>query len=716
MSLWLKGLTGAYKLLSKYPAAREMLETYMLKEAQHTAWVEKNVLLGSGLAKLKPEHYQLFVKAAESRAVTGIAEVDNAVTKVRELGDYMFNKSAGRTVLMETFKETESGGLKRISTVRKVEGIKNMGYYPHVLPGQKAERMSVEADKIFDTARSYGANIGETPKQIIKLQASKLDEASAALLDKAVENSMATGKLSEEMRKSILYLTTQKKMTGTQAIKVINDRVKGQLYGAHDMLRYARENTLPFELYEKDPLKAWMTYGKSWAKHMAQVDAFGDNYGNWVETLRGLDGKAGEAFERLTSFLTGKGGVQVPLGWKNFSKRFAQYESAAKIGLGTAVIPNLFQTVYSTWVKVGTIPYLKGIAKLISKDQGELLQKSGINQLGHSSLLLFAADVRAAPFWSNMRAMNRLRYDGMKWYEKYLSLSSDFVMTPFNAVNRMNNAISGSVGDVYAQGLWRQAGRGSKRAVAELQKLGLEYRTGQALTLDMRMQAIYRFARDTQLQHNVLADPLWMNDPRFKVLSLFKRFGFRQAQWVKNEVFKEVGKGNVAPLLRLIASGAGTGYFIKWAKDAYKRGLGNDPNTWEEDDFAIFNNAIDFVSASGSMGTITDLVRGVHIGDKPSESVEKTLGNMVFSFTPVLVSEVAGTQGTYGQPGWPALMMKLAKIAGQEDDLSGFVKESVPEIAGKISPLGGNWAAGQRKKKKEHERIRKIITSYKRGW
>ena len=63
----------------------------------------------------------------------------------------------------------------------------------------------------------------------------------------------------------------------------------------------------------------------------------------------------------------------------------------------------------------------------------------------------------------------------------------------------------------------------------------------------------FKFSRDYQLQKNVLADPKFANDPRFRPFYLFKRFGYRQAELLLG--FGEE-RNNPALYLRLAASGA----------------------------------------------------------------------------------------------------------------------------------------------------------------
>ena len=52
-------------------------------------------------------------------------------------------------------------------------------------------------------------------------------------------------------------------------------------------------------------------------------------------------------------------------------------------------------------------------------------------------------------------------------------------------------------------------------------------------------EGIYRFAIDSQLQRNILREPVYFNDTRFRPFILFKRFGYRQFEYIfKNSYVK----------------------------------------------------------------------------------------------------------------------------------------------------------------------------------
>ena len=58
------------------------------------------------------------------------------------------------------------------------------------------------------------------------------------------------------------------------------------------------------------------------------------------------------------------------------------------------------------------------------------------------------------------------------------------------------------------------------------------------------MKAMHEFARDSQLQRNVLNDPYLASNPKNRPCVLFKRFGVRQASWITENVSQEMFRKN----------------------------------------------------------------------------------------------------------------------------------------------------------------------------
>ena len=143
---------------------------------------------------------------------------------------------------------------------------------------------------------------------------------------------------------------------------------------------------------------------------------------------------------------------------------------------------------------------------------------------------------------------------------------------------------------------------------------------------------MYRFSTDQQLLKNVLRDPLSSHDPRLRSLWLFKKFGVKQAQLIKDEVLTEVQAGNPLPLLRLAAGGYIGGEFVGWARNKIKTVQSGEEHY--RDDEGMWESVIENYAAVGAMGVVSDIVSSGLIGDYPFAST------IEFALAPVMLQTV----------------------------------------------------------------------------
>lgn len=107
----------------------------------------------------------------------------------------------------------------------------------------------------------------------------------------------------------------------------------------------------------------------------------------------------------------------------------------------------------------------------------------------------------------------------------------------FQRINRWNKLIASYTG--YEAALkWQRIAKTSTSqrrrdwAKSNLKGMGIT-NVNKKLTQKNLAGAMYEFSRDTQLQRNVFREPAFFNDPRFQPFVLFKRFGYRQFEWLQ---------------------------------------------------------------------------------------------------------------------------------------------------------------------------------------
>lgn len=642
---------------------------------------------------------------AEREQIRGVIEGQiKATGRVKEVADRIHATTARMgdevlpgTRLVREIKQDESGNLKRTFSLRKQ---KESGWVttpdgtvikhvPHLLTDENAQILKHDTEAIFEIAKRSGATIGRTPTQIMQNQPLQLDKTSKTAVNMAFNRLAAHPKgLSKQMLDSMNHLMNKRKMTPAEAIIVINQRANGQIFDAFGTMRYARQWTLPDYLYEKDPYKIYERYVMDWAKTKAARKYFGENYKVFDDNFRQMSPDEQKVALHLVGNIMGRSFVRAPMGWVKTQKAIAKAEVFTKIGGGFTTLLNIPQLLYSTMAKAGVYKTIYGIARYAARPETrQMVRASGINNMNSNALHMFAGDMRDIPKFKN------LDLEGKNLVEKIANLTFSAVMTPFNTINRINNALSAAVGEIYIEGLHRSVGRKgiwAKKNRAILEHLGINPDAN--LTKNELLKGMHNFASDMQLQRNLLDDPLWMNDPRFKVFGLFKRYGLRQFNFMRHSIInEEVRKGNVMPALRLAAAGYASGRFVLWARESIDKGLGGNPDRWSDEDRSNLVQVINAISASGALGNMTDLVRGIK-GKNFYEDAGRVLSNVSFSAIPVVMAEITGIPGNYSQQGWLGFAQDILRRMEEDNDIP---DDLLLRVGGQISPVVRNIQQAQ---------------------
>ena len=433
------------------------------------------------------------------------------------------------------------------------------------------QRLSKSQDSVARVNEIYK---GETD---VKLT-STTKEALTHLRDKYLANAKQTGEV----------LTPEQALAKSWT-QLRND-IYGQSYTTVGALEKSRKMELPDSFYERDARIVLAKYVTDVAKRIAFVEKFGakgevmdarlKTLNSLAESLPLSQSKAKNILfqekallEQTFNSFTGTIEVDPLKNWGNAKAREAlktivDFQVGTKIGLGYATIPNVTQTLISTAVKAGYWNTLKGTHKLVfDKNFRREVQKSGISTLSVFQMV-----------------------SGLEPSSSFMGKFADFTtrISGFQAMNKANQYISAAAGKLYIEGLLKTSqGRdlmgmaglsfNARRnwASKNLQELGIQPGTKKISDQQM-LETMYRFSRDAQLQRNVLNDPLFFNDPRFRPFILFKRFGYKQFNWVRENVAKDFARGNMLPLLRLGAGGALGAQFIVWSKKALNMFLADE--------------------------------------------------------------------------------------------------------------------------------------------
>ena len=368
----------------------------------------------------------------------------------------------------------------------------------------------------------------------------------------------------------------------SKAFKDLNSYTNIQYHSVAKNLEVSRTaDWLPERILERDPRLVLTRYANQWARRVAFVENFGNKGEVMKELVRGVDNLSktrevgskerialdneSRTLNMLFEAYTNKIEMNPSYNWKTpWAKKvwsdITNFEIATKIGLGFATIPNVTQLAISTAVKAGYMPLIKGVYKLATnKKYRSDIKKSGVTQLS-----VYQAIAGLEPADSFMG----------KWAEGFTTVFG------FKGMNKINQLVSAAtarewIGDLRKVATGKAKGLSKLKrkqwAIENLNQLGIkEYKN---MSRRAESEAMYRFARDSQLQRNILEEPLIFNDPRFRPLFLFKKFGYKQFNWIKDQLIAEVRRGNVFPMLRLAVGGFFGGEFVLWAKEALGEAL-----------------------------------------------------------------------------------------------------------------------------------------------
>ena len=360
--------------------------------------------------------------------------------------------------------------------------------------------------------------------------------------------------------------------------------------------------------------------------------------------------------------------------------KVAQLEMIAKINLGMATIPNVTQQFISTMVSAGYWRFGKAMYRLAT--DGDFRKKAAQHTTVQSMLDEFTGPVDASA-----AAITGTQAKAQTSMQRFISLftkgNQDKIGTMtqltgdlslFNTMNRWNQIMAGATADVLIQDLRNMAlgkkGTGAfsfldslapefrkKYAKNKLQRLGFDVdyilkepgkgRVAQEKYNKEVARIMLKFAKDSQLQRSFTKDPFLFNNPHFKPFLLFKRFGYRQAQYIYEQSKAEFLNGNVMPVLSVGLSGMAGMAFVQPAKAWITSTLSGDPEFSTRNRRAklfkkgfgdvTFDKYLEAMSAVGGFGMVGDLI-----------SDEDWLGSLEFALKPVMIDDLQRLSRSWG--------------------------------------------------------------------
>lgn len=449
-------------------------------------------------------------------------------------------------------------------------------------------------------------------------------------------------------------------------------------------------------LLEKDALVVLSDYAVGAAKRSILVKNFGRNYevlerlkdaipddaplqGALPQKLTALLGMELPTTERkavqlLEDVVTGNINRTQGTTRAEILKGIANFEMITKINLGYATVPNLTQQFISSMVSAGYWRFLKGTYKLATDAEFRG------NVRKYTTLQTQMNEIVGVD--AGTQVIQSFQMRGESIGNQFLSLftgdNPDKLGTLtnitgkisfFDQVNQMNQMFAGATSQVLIQDLRHMAkgksGTGAfsfldklapvmrkRYAKNRLQKLGFNIdkvlKKGFMETNKTEVARVMnKFARDSQLQRSFSRDNIMFHHPDMKPFLLFKRFGYRQAEFAYDTLKSEFLNGNVMPMFAMGAAGLVGGQGVLFAKEKLDEiYTGSNQYSTRKRRMKLLNKKgkrgislntyMEGLASVGAFGMMGDLI-----------SDDKPLGAVRFFITPVIFSDMERLAGSF---------------------------------------------------------------------
>ena len=504
------------------------------------------------------------------------------------------------------------------------------------LEAGKAPQVKAILDDIISQLRKNGVKIGYIENYFPRVWKREVAEQVFDDLAKVQKMMIDSGNKSDEIIATYLrnqsketldlvnHLIKTKQVTNySKAIEKLKNDVSNQLF-PESSFEKARKLDLPATIFERDARKVIPYYLDTMTKRLSLAKQFGADGSKALRAIEKVgrkDTDEGILLHEILDMYTGN--AEKVKGYKGITKdllnAYYGFEVGSKIGLGTASIPNLTQTLVSTMPQWGVFRTIRAGADLLNPQSREFARSTGIlkdsmiDALTGSQIATTGKGISG--FVSNV----------MRIFSKYATKLG------FEQANKFNLYLAANTFKIGARDLMKVANSNSVRANwarKTLKQFGINYKS--KLTDDLLAKKMYRFAVDSQLQKNVLRDPKIFNDPKWRPLFLFKRFGVRQATMIKDMLKTEIKNGNVMPILRIMAGGALGGEFVIWAKNEIKSLATGEEYYRKESE--VMDRFLNNLAAVGSFGIISDFMEAEELSKLPDKAL--------FAITPVGAQDV----------------------------------------------------------------------------
>jgi len=519
------------------------------------------------------------------------------------------------------------------------------------------------------------------------------DPKDVARLSKFIEDSVST-EFSPQTRVAMRHLKAQG-LSYAEAFKALQGDIHREMYSPFGNLEKSRKLELPKEFYERDAGEVLVRYAMKLSRRTAFVEQWGNRGEVATALIKATAKKSTEEARTLSHVFSSYTGLIELDPAKNFSPRAKKLahnlmsaEMATKIALGFATVPNLTQFTISTAMEAGYWRFFKGAFQLTNKDVRKRIRKSGATHYNVLDILL-GTDLRLDSPKKIGESIKTIISDSGNRMQNVSSLLAK--VSGFKGINAVNQMLAASTAQIFVkdlQRIYKTSPLKLRRMWAKRKLSGLGIKDASAKLTESQIEhAMYRFAKESQLQKDILKEPLFFNDPRIRPLMIFKRFGYRQAKYIKDTMKTEITRGNIIAPLRLALGGFAGAQFVVWAKDKMMKFMSGE-DVYREDKEG-FDKMIDAMGDVGAIGIFSDVV-----------AAENKLQAIKFFVNPVFLSDL--------EHGFNGLKQFTYNV-----ETFGFGGDALRRSIRGVAPIAGGFAKQVAKRAETKGQKAKIISTKK---
>lgn len=224
------------------------------------------------------------------------------------------------------------------------------------------------------------------------------------------------------------------------------------------------------------------------------------------------------------------------------------------------------------------------------------------------------------------------------------------IASPFFAtIEKFNREATAVVGVDYGNHLAKRAAKGSKSAERMLrEKFGVEGNIGKTLTPDQQTKVARKLVELSQFKVDPRDLPGWVDSPMGKIVAQFRTFGYKQTDFMYNQVLREATKGNLLPLTRFVGLAVPAGAGSLYIKGKIK---GVDYVDQEE---SLPSKGLKYLSAVGGLGLPGDTAQNLYKSAQYGNLVGGIAG-VVGGPTASLIAETSANVDKGIRGNWTAL-------------------------------------------------------------